>query len=192
MRSLTSSWAQYGETSAFAVRSAFQGEAVLDEAVAMIKEALTNGRKIFFAGNGGSAADSLHLAAEFVGRFRAERRPLPAISLAADIAAVTAIGNDYGFAEVFARQIQALGMPGDILVVISTSAQSPNIIEAARRARTLGIKTIAFVGRVAHSLEEHCDIIIKVDSEVTSHIQEAHKAVGHAICQRLEEVLGLA
>jgi D-sedoheptulose 7-phosphate isomerase len=149
-------------------------------------------KKILIAGNGGSAADSLHLAAEFVGRFRRERRPLPAISLAADSAAVTAIGNDYGFDEVFARQVQAVGAVGDLLFVMTTSGRSPNVIEAVRRGKLAGMGSIALVGSESTVLSDLCDVTIRVDSSVTSHIQEAHIAIGHALCMRLEELLCLA
>jgi D-sedoheptulose 7-phosphate isomerase len=156
-----------------------------------MRDCLSNGQKVLFAGNGGSAADSLHLAAEFVGRFRKDRRPLPAVSLAADSAALTAIGNDYGFVEVFARQVAALGSRGDVLFVMSTSARSANVIEAIRRARSLEMHTLALVGAEANELGELCSVVVGVNSHVASHIQEAHIAVGHALCMRLEEELDL-
>ena len=168
---------------------------VLDEAVtaaiAMATAAVANGCKIMFCGNGGSAADSQHLAAEFTGRFIEDRKPLPAVALSTDTSALTCIGNDYSFAEVFSRQVYALGKPGDCLFGISTSGNSGNVIKSVHAARELGIKTIGLLGRDGGQLATLCDLAIIVPHKVTARIQEAHILIGHTICGGVEQKLGL-
>lgn len=175
-------WEAYAKRSSFAIQSSFHQDHILDSVAQLMTERLLAGNTIFFAGNGGSAADSMHLAAEFVGRFRSERVSLAAISLAADVAAITAIGNDYGYDEVFARQLQGLAHEGDLLVVLTTSGKSPNILKALIQARGQGVTTVAFSGDFIELLEPVTDYIISVSVPETAHIQEAHKAVGHALC----------
>lgn len=152
-------------------------------------DALRNGRKIIFCGNGGSAADAQHLAAEFMGRFLKDRTPLPAISLTVDTSALTAIGNDYGYDEVFARQLRGIGNAGDVLISISTSGNSQNILEALRAARDLDIISVSMAGATggkALSLAQHN---LLVDSQETNIIQESQIVIGHYICQCVEESL---
>jgi D-sedoheptulose 7-phosphate isomerase len=147
------------------------------------------GNRILFAGNGGSAADAQHLAAEFVSRFYYDRPGLPALSLSTDPSAVTAIGNDYGYDKLFARQVQAHGRAGDVLVAISTSGKSPNILQAIRVAQELKMVTVALTGEGGGEMAALCDYRILVPSTVTPKIQECHITIGHAICAAVEAEL---
>ena len=155
-------------------------------------ECIKENRKIFFCGNGGSAADSQHLAAELTGRFMNERRPLPAIAVTTDTSALTCIGNDYSFDEIFARQVAGLGRPGDVLVAISTSGNSTNVIRAVEEARSGGLVTIGLLGRDGGALGRLCDHTIIVPSNNTARIQECHILIGHTLCGLIEMELGLA
>ncbi len=146
---------------------------------------LARGCKIFFCGNGGSAADAQHLAAEFVNRFQLERPPLPALALTTDTSALTAIGNDYGFEAIFEKQVRALGAPGDVLVGITTSGSSPNVIAAMRAAREKGMITVGMTGRNGE-IVPLSDYPILVDHDVTALIQEVHIAVGHMLCKLVD------
>lgn len=159
------------------------------EAVQMMLAVFRSGGKILFCGNGGSAADSQHIAAEFIGRFQKERRSLPAIALTTDSSILTALGNDYGYDVVFARQVEGLGRPGDLLVGISTSGNSRNVIEAVKKAQTMGIKTISLTGGTGGELAQLTDINLNVPSKVTARIQESHLCMEHVICDLVEEVL---
>jgi len=161
---------------------------IAQAAQAMI-DALKAGHKIFFCGNGGSAADSQHIAAEFVGRFQKERAAWPAIALTTDTSALTALGNDYSFDIVFSRQLQALGQKGDILVAITTSGNSKNIIEAVKYAKTAGIKTIGVTGGTGGALAGLCDIALIAASPKTARIQEAHLVMFHTMCELVENTL---
>jgi len=147
------------------------------------------GHKALFFGNGGSAADAQHLAAEFVGRYLRKRDPMPALALNANSSAVTAIGNDNGYEEVFARQLQALASPGDVAVAISTSGNSPNVIQAVICARRLGLFTIGLTGASGGRLRDLVDVLIAVPSEETPRIQECHILVGHALCDAVEQAV---
>ncbi|HUX66472.1 MAG TPA: D-sedoheptulose 7-phosphate isomerase [Terriglobales bacterium] len=147
------------------------------------------GGKAIFCGNGGSAADAQHLAAEFVGRYLAERRPLPALALNANSSAVTAIGNDYGYEHAFARQLEALARPGDVVVGITTSGNSANIVEALRRGRALGLATVGLTGEGGGKLRAVADILLDVSSQETPRIQECHILIGHCLCQAVEQAL---
>ncbi len=147
------------------------------------------GRKALFFGNGGSAADAQHLAAEFVGRYLRERDPMPALALNANSSAVTAIGNDYGYDEVFARQLQALATPGDVAVAISTSGNSPNVTQAVISARRLGLFTIGLTGAAGGRLRSLVDVLIAVPSQETPRIQECHILAGHALCDAVEQAV---
>lgn len=153
---------------------------------------LLTGGKILFCGNGGSAADSQHLAAELTGRFIKDRRPLAAIALSTDCSALTCIGNDYSFDEVFARQVVALGRAGDLLIGISTSGNSDNVIRAVEEAHILGMTTIGLLGRDGGRLFSRCHHSIVVPSAVTARIQECHILIGHTLCGLIEQELGLA
>ena len=151
--------------------------------------AYRNGHKALFFGNGGSAADAQHLAAEFLGRYLRERQPLPAVALHANSSAVTAIANDYGYDQVFARQLEALAAPGDVAVGISTSGNSPSVIEAMASARRLGLVTIGLTGSSGGRLRAAVDILIAAPSDETPRIQECHILVGHALCDAVEQAL---
>jgi D-sedoheptulose 7-phosphate isomerase len=161
----------------------------IQRAAEMIIAALQAGKKLLLCGNGGSAADAQHIAAEFVGRFERERRPYPAIALTTDTSKLTAIGNDYGFEQLFARQVQGLATPRDVLVAISTSGHSPNIQAAAVAARRLGCRTIGLTGVKGKRLASLCDVAVMVPSERTSRIQEAHLTIGHLWCELADSSL---
>jgi D-sedoheptulose 7-phosphate isomerase len=148
---------------------------------------LAAGGCVFWAGNGGSAADSQHLASELVGRFERERRAIASIALTTDTSALTAIGNDLGFERVFARQLEALGKPGDLLMAISTSGTSPNVIRAAEAARDLRMTVVGLSGLVGGELKDAADVCLLVPARNTARIQEAHILVGHILCDLVEE-----
>lgn len=152
-------------------------------------DALSAGRKVIFCGNGGSAADAQHLAAELMGRFLFDRDPMPALSLTVDTSALTAIGNDYGYENVFSRQLRGIGQAGDVLVGMSTSGNSRNVVQAFEVARQMGILTIGLTGDKGGQMEPLSDILIAVPHGQTNHIQEAHIAVGHLICAIVEKTL---
>lgn len=160
---------------------------VMEQAARMMIGALEKGNKIFFFGNGGSAADSQHLAAELVGKMYVEgRRALPAIALTTDSSNLTALGNDFGFEVVFSRQIEALGKPGDVAIGITTSGQSPNVLAAVKTAKRMDIKTIGFIGRDGGKLKALVDIPIVVPSDSTQRIQESHITIGQILCELVE------
>jgi D-sedoheptulose 7-phosphate isomerase len=158
----------------------------VDAAAAMMGDCLVGGGKILVCGNGGSAADAQHFAAELVGRLRRERRALPSISLATDPSTVTAIANDYGYERVFARQVEALGDEGDVLLGISTSGRSANVLQAFAVARRRGLRTVALIGATISSELEACDHVLSMPAEDAQRVQEAHSAVLHALCAGLE------
>lgn len=163
----------------------------VQRAGAMLADALARGNKIMFCGNGGSAADSQHIAAELTGRFVADRRPLAAMALSTDTSALTCIANDYSFDDVFLRQVQGLGRPGDCLVGISTSGNSENVRRALEYARSNDIVTVGLLGRDGGKILALCDIAITIPSWTTARIQEAHILVGHTLCGMVEERLEL-
>ncbi|HEV8046528.1 MAG TPA: D-sedoheptulose 7-phosphate isomerase [Terriglobales bacterium] len=165
----------------------FQG-LVMQVAMQIVKS-LERGGKVFFFGNGGSAADAQHLAAEFTGRFLKERRALPALALSVNSSSLTAIGNDYGFDIVFARQLEALGREGDVAVGISTSGNSPNVMRAMEAANSKSIFSVALTGKSGGTLKNIADCTICIPSEETPRIQECHILTGHLICEIVEEVL---
>lgn len=162
----------------------------IGKAVDLILEAFGSGRKLLVFGNGGSSADAQHFTAEFVGRFVAERRALPAIALTTNQAILTAWSNDYSFDDIFARQIEALGMPGDVAFGISTSGKSPNIVNALTRARDRGLKTIGLTGAGGGAMAPLCDVLLAVPLKETARIQEVHLVTYHAICAAVEGRLG--
>jgi phosphoheptose isomerase len=147
------------------------------------------GNKLLACGNGGSAADAEHLVAELVGRYRDERRGLPALALVAGSATVTALANDFGYERVFARQVEALAKPGDVFFGISTSGKSPNVVEAARTARALGCRIVAFTGAAGGPLSLLADVVIEAPSVTTARIQEVHALCIHAICESVDGLL---
>lgn len=152
----------------------------------MCIQTIKNGGKILICGNGGSAGDSQHFAAEITGRFRTERKGLPAIALSTDTSALTAIGNDYGFDFVFSRQVEALGKNGDLLIAISTSGNSKNAINAVKKAKEIGMKTISFGGKDGGELKNICDLSLVVNSNDTARIQEFHIFIIHTICHLID------
>lgn len=158
-------------------------------ACVIASETIKNGNKILLCGNGGSAADAQHIAAELSGRYKTERRGLPGIALTTDTSVLTAVGNDYGFDRVFERQVEALANEGDLLIGISTSGNSGNVINALNLARELGCKTIGLSGRDGGGMNECCDINIVVPSDDTPRIQEMHILIGHTICQAIDDSL---
>ena len=162
---------------------------LIEESALRCCEALKNDKKIIFAGNGGSAADAQHLAGELVNRFGFERPGLSAVAITTDTSVITSIANDYGFDRLFARQIQAIGKKGDILVAISTSGNSANIIEGIKEAKKIGITTIGLTGRSGGKISELCDLCFRIPSDDTPRIQEAHILIGHIICSVIENSL---
>lgn len=163
--------------------------AVCAEVALKIIEAFSAGQKLLLCGNGGSAADAQHIAAEFVGKFLFDRPALPAEALTANSSSLTAIGNDYAFDRIFARQVEAFGAPGDVCIGISTSGTSHNVIEALRAARRMGITTVALTGASGGQLKEAADYCICVPSTDTPRIQEHHILVGHLLCGMVEQAL---
>ncbi len=158
-------------------------------AAAVCEATLAGGGTVFVCGNGGSAAESQHFAAELTGRFRRERRGWPVIALTTDTSAMTAIANDYGFAEVFARQVEALGRRGDALVAVSTSGRAANVVEAARRARSAGLRVVAVTGPDAGPLGGLADVVVAVPAASTARVQEVHLTLLHAMCDEIEAAL---
>lgn len=155
----------------------------------VIATAFREGHKVLLFGNGGSSTDASHIAAEFVGRYHRERRPLPAIALATDMAAITCIANDYDYAEIFARQVNAHGLKGDVVIAISTSGNSPNVIKGLEAARELGLTTVGWTGGKGGKLADMVDYPFVVPSTVTARIQESHITLGHVLCELIEENL---
>ncbi len=163
-----------------------QAQKVLPTAVKLLIDSLEDGGCIFICGNGGSAADSQHIAAELVGRFRRERKALPAVALTTDTSALTAIGNDYGFEHIFSRQVEALAKKGDVLWAFSTSGTSKNVLAAAKRAKEKGAKVLAFTGKPNSPLEKLSDICVALDGP-TATVQEIHQVAYHILCDLVEE-----
>jgi len=150
---------------------------------------LRNGHKLLFAGNGGSASDAQHLAAELVGRYEQDREGLPALALTTNSAQVTAIANDYGYDDVFKRQVQALANKGDVFFGLSTSGNSENVINALQQCKSQGVVTVGFTGASGGNMQALCDYCIKIPSNITARIQESHITIGHIICAGIEKVL---
>jgi D-sedoheptulose 7-phosphate isomerase len=173
------------------VKRAFFREQIetIEQVVALCVGALNRGAKIFFCGNGGSAADSQHLAAELAGRYLRDRDPLPAIALTTDTSKLTAIGNDYGYAEVFSRQLRALARPGDVLFAISTSGNSENVLRAVAASPRLGVTSVGLLGGNGGKLGSMVDLALVVPSDRPDRVQESHIVVGHAICEQIERLL---
>lgn len=185
---------EYLEASAGDLEELAGGHAprLVARAAATLADALAGGAKVLFCGNGGSAADAQHLAAELVGRLDRgrERDALAGVALTTDTSVLTALANDYGYPEVFARQVRALGRPGDVLVCLSTSGGSDNVIRAAEAARRAGIAVIAVVGPEASVLDDIADVSIHVPGDTSGRIQQGHITVGHLLCRLAEDLLG--
>lgn len=161
----------------------------MDNAIGLCMESLQNGGKIWFAGNGGSAADAQHLAAELSGRFYLDRKSIPAEALHVNTSFMTAVANDYGYDQVFARLLEGCARKGDVLVAISTSGNSANILEAAKTAKAMDVKVIALTGASGGVLRDHCDVLLNVPSTDTPRIQESHILIGHILCENIEKEL---
>jgi D-sedoheptulose 7-phosphate isomerase len=179
---------------AFAAAIALHGRMRLNLGPALVaaqamSEALGAGRKLLVFGNGGSAADAQHLSAELVGRFQKERAAMPAIALTTDASILTSVANDYSFKQVFARQLEALGQPGDVAFGISTSGESPNVLVALQVARAKGLRTIALTGRDGGSVGAAADIHVNVPDQNTARVQEVHRTILHVMCEVIEDSL---
>ncbi len=161
----------------------------VEKVIALWTEALKRGNKIIFCGNGGSAADSQHLAAELVGRYKLNRPAMNSLALTVDTSILTAVANDYGYETVFSRQLEGVGRAGDVLVGLSTSGNSANIVSAMKLASRMGIATVALTGQSGGAMKELADFALAVPSDMTNHIQEMHIALGHIICGQVEEIL---
>lgn len=161
--------------------------ATLERVCDLVTKALSSGRKLLLAGNGGSAADAQHIAGEFVSRFNFDRAPLPAIALTTDSSILTSIGNDYGYEQLFARQVRALGQADDVFVGISTSGRSPNVLAGLRAAREYGLVTVGFAGENPGEMASFCDEVLRVPSSKTPFIQQVHITFGHIVCAVAEE-----
>jgi D-sedoheptulose 7-phosphate isomerase len=176
-----------------AVTATFAADAAaaarLIEISAAIATALRQGGKLLIAGNGGSAADAQHIAAEFVSRMNYDRAPLAAVALTTDSSALTATGNDYGFEHVFSRQVLALGRAGDVMLGISTSCRSPNVVAALKAARGLGMGTVGFVGSQDGPMSPWCDLLLRAPSDVTAIVQQVHIIAAHIVCSLVERAL---
>jgi D-sedoheptulose 7-phosphate isomerase len=178
-------------TAATQVLQALQHDSLLlndfERWVALCEQALLSGKKLLFIGNGGSAADAQHLAAEFVVRFKLTRRGLPALALTVDSSALTAIGNDFGFDQLFSRQVEALGAAGDVLIALTTSGNSENVLRAVPVARSMGIQVVAMTGASGGKIASMADVCLRMPSDDTPRIQEAHTLLGHMLCDLLEQ-----
>ncbi|MEW5722727.1 MAG: D-sedoheptulose 7-phosphate isomerase [Thermodesulfobacteriota bacterium] len=159
------------------------------QAAGLIADSFSRGGRLLLCGNGGSAADSQHLAAEFVNRFQIERPPLPALALTTDTSVLTSIGNDYSFNEVFTKQIKALGRSGDVIWSLSTSGTSPNVVAALSLARSMGLSIIAMTGLGGGDMKMYADVLLEVPSTATPRIQEVHITMGHVICELVDYLL---
>lgn len=179
--------AAFAESASVKQRFAREHADRIVQVAAVIADAFAGGKKVLLFGNGGSSTDAAHIAAEFVGRYRRERMPLPAIALATDIAAITCIANDYGYEELFARQVRAHGRAGDIAIGISTSGNSPNVLKGIAAARECGLVTVAWTGASGGKLAGLVDYPFVVPSTVTSRIQESHITLGHVLCELVED-----
>ena len=179
----------FRESADLKLRFIRQNADLLIQVVRMIVEAFKGGNKVLLFGNGGSAADAQHIAAEFVNRFLIERPPLPALALSTDTSVLTSISNDYGYVDSFAKQIKALGKPGDVAIGISTSGSAANVIKAIKVAKEMGLKTVGLAGNDGGELAKGVDVALIVASPVTPRIQEVHITIGHVICEMVDRML---
>ena len=162
-----------------------------ESALQLLETAIRGDGRMFLFGNGGSAADAQHIAAECVIRYKADRAPIAAMALTTDTSTLTACGNDFSFDDLFARQVEALTRRGDVVVGLSTSGNSPNVVKGLKRAREQGAATIGMTGSTGGGINEHCDVLLCIPSKVTARIQEMHILLGHMLCKALEQRLGL-
>lgn len=174
------------ESARLKVMVAESQSALMEEAAARIAQSLREGHRVYLMGNGGSAADAQHIAGELINRFLLDRGPLPAMALTTDTSVITSVANDYGFREIFSKQVAAFAKEGDVVWGLSTSGNSPNVVNAMRLAREMGAVTFALTGKTGGDLKQHCDFCVCVPSTHTPLIQETHIAIGHAICDIVE------
>ena len=179
----------FQESADLKLRFIRQNAEVLNQLVKIVVNAFKGGNKVLLFGNGGSAADAQHIAAEFVNRFLIERPPLPAIALTTDTSILTSISNDYGYVDSFSKQIKALGKEGDVAIGISTSGSAANVIKALKVAREMGLKTVGLAGMDGGELAKIVDLAVVVDSQVTPRIQEVHITIGHVLCEMVDRML---
>jgi D-sedoheptulose 7-phosphate isomerase len=179
----------FQESADLKLRFIRQNAEALNQMVKIVVNAFKGGNKVLLFGNGGSAADAQHIAAEFVNRFLIERPPLPAIALTTDTSILTSISNDYGYVDSFSKQIKALGKEGDVAIGISTSGSAANVIKAMKVAREMGLKTVGLSGADGGELAKVVDLAIVVDSQVTPRIQEVHITIGHVLCEMVDRML---
>jgi D-sedoheptulose 7-phosphate isomerase len=165
------------------------GVAAVERAARLVADALAGGGQVLFCGNGGSAADAQHLAGELIGRYLLDRPAWRAVALTTDTSVLTAVGNDFGYADVFARQVEGLGRPGDVLVALSTSGRSENVLRAAAAAKAAGMAVVAFLGPAASPLDGTADLALHVDGEEAGLVQQGHITIGHALCGWVEQRL---
>jgi D-sedoheptulose 7-phosphate isomerase len=180
---------QHVEASRATLQSLLEQREIIETIAMQVRDTVLRGNTLFACGNGGSATDAQHLVEELVARYRSNRRALPAVALSADSAVLTCIGNDFGFEQVFARQLEALARPGDLLVCFTTSGNSPNIIAALRMARERGAATIGLLGKDGGAARELADTALVVRSQDTARIQEAHALIMHYICETVEQAV---
>lgn len=166
-----------------------QNTPLIINAARLIADAFKNHNKLLICGNGGSAGDAQHIAGEFVNRFMIERPPLPAIALTTDTSVITSIGNDYDFSQIFSKQVKAIGKEGDVILAISTSGGSTNVIKALKAARDIGIKSIGLTGKGGGKMADMVDILLNVESNCTPRVQEAHITISHIICELVDHIL---
>lgn len=183
---MTRSWSDVVAEHTQVIAELASQDSLLDDIAAAILVTFNSGGRVYIAGNGGSAADAQHIAAELVGRFKQNRRALPAIALTTDTSALTAIGNDLGYENVFARQLEAFAQPNDLLWVLSTSGNSPNILRCVDAARERKVKVIGFTGATGGELANRCDWLFRVPHTSSDRIQEAHLLAYHFLCERVE------
>lgn len=179
----------FQESADLKLRFIRQNAELLNQMVKIVVNAFKAGNKVLLFGNGGSAADAQHIAAEFINRFLIERPPLPAIALTTDTSILTSISNDYGYADSFSKQVKALGKEGDVAIGISTSGSAPNVIKAMKVAREIGLKTVGLTGMDGGELTKVVDLAIVVNSQVTPRIQEVHITIGHVLCEMVDRML---
>jgi len=179
----------FKESADVKMRFILKNAEALVQAVRIIVEAFKSGNKVLLFGNGGSAADAQHIAAEFVNRFLIERPPLPAIALTTDTSVLTSISNDYGYGDVFAKQVKALGREGDVAMGLSASGMSPNVIKAIKVSKEMGLRTIGLSGADGGDLAKLVDIALLVDSQNVARIQEVHITIGHVLCEMVDQML---
>jgi len=179
----------FRESAELKVRFIRQQAEALGQVIRVVVDAFKTGNKVLLFGNGGSAADAQHIAAEFVNRFLIERPPLPALALTTDTSILTSISNDYGYVDSFAKQVKALGKGGDVAIGLSTSGSAANVIKAIKVAKEMGLKTVCFTGGDGGELAKLTDISLIVDSQSTPRIQEVHITIGHVLCEMVDQML---